>query len=94
MRQNRVTRFLRLRLEHEADRRADLCLPDPDVAGSARPGRRSQLPKLAGLPADETTFVNGAPQEAHPDPFVAPPRSNEFLKTAKRCLRRTFKGGD
>jgi hypothetical protein len=88
MRQNRVARFLGLRLEHTAQIDLPLYAIQTDLAGADVLGGARNLIRRSAITKREATLVNADPLFAHLDPLTAAPAKNRFYKTVVPFLKR------
>jgi pimeloyl-ACP methyl ester carboxylesterase len=91
MRQNRVARFLGLRLEHTAQIHLPLYAIQTDLAGADVLGGARNLIRRSAITRREATLVNADPLFSHLDPLTAAPAKNRFFKTIVPFLKRNMR---
>jgi pimeloyl-ACP methyl ester carboxylesterase len=91
LRQNRVARFLGLRLRHSSAVDLPLYAVQTDLtSGRVLLGARNFI-KRARTTFAESVLVDQDPRQSHLDPLLAAPASNGFLKTVVPFLKRAFR---
>jgi len=88
--ENRVARYLGLRLEHAKQVDIPVYAIQTDLTnGGVLRGARAFI-KRAKTTASESKLVNADPLFSHLDPLLATPAKNPFLKTVVPFLEKTF----
>ena len=91
LRNNRVARFLGLRLRHSAAVDLPLYAVQTDLTGGGvLRGARSFI-RRARTTFAESVLVDQDPRQSHLDPLLAGPAENGFLKTVVPFLKRAFR---